>query len=95
MLAKVVELPLGEQAARLLDDIKRAQALFKEVEAHYKRVLEESPGAIPGWMLEPGYVRRENTDTTALHKHMAELFSASPRRQRMGFSAGSKSGVSR
>jgi hypothetical protein len=35
MLAKVVELPVGEQAAQLLDDIKRAQALFKEVEAYY------------------------------------------------------------
>ena len=33
MLAKVVELPLGEQAARLLDDIKRAQALFKEADS--------------------------------------------------------------
>ena len=28
MLAKVVELPLGEQAARLLDDNKRAQGAF-------------------------------------------------------------------
>jgi CRISPR/Cas system-associated exonuclease Cas4 (RecB family) len=74
MLAKVVELPLGEQAARLLDDIKRAQALFKEVEAFYKRVLEETPGAIPGWMLDPGYVRREITNTVALHEHTADLF---------------------
>jgi hypothetical protein len=75
MLAKVVELPLGEQAARLLDDIKRAQALFKEVEAYYKRVLEETPGAIPGWALEPGDVRRSVQDPHALHKHMASLFS--------------------
>jgi CRISPR/Cas system-associated exonuclease Cas4 (RecB family) len=74
MLAKVVELPLGEQAARLLDDIKRAQALFKEVEAFYKRMLEETPGAIPGWALEPGYARREITDTIALHEHTADLF---------------------
>jgi hypothetical protein len=75
MLAKVVELPLGEQAARLLDDIKRAQALFKEVEAYYKRVLEETPGAIPGWGLEPGYTRREITDSAALHQYVAGLFS--------------------
>ena len=60
MLAKVVELPLGEQAARLLDDIKRAQALFREIEAFYKRTLEETPGAIPGWTLVPGDVRRSN-----------------------------------
>jgi hypothetical protein len=75
MLAKVVELPLGEQAAELLDNIKRAQALFKEVEAYYKRVLEETPGAIPGWALEPGYTRREIADTAALHQHVAGLFS--------------------
>jgi Protein of unknown function (DUF2800) len=74
MLAKVVELPLGEQAARLLDDIKRAQALFKEIEAFYKRALEETPGAVPGWALEPGYARREIADTVALHEHTADLF---------------------
>jgi hypothetical protein len=75
MLARVVELPLGEQAAELLDAIRRAQALFKEVESYYKRVLEEMPGAIPGWTLEPGYIRREITDTAALSKHTADLFS--------------------
>ena len=74
MLAKVVELPLGEQAARLLDDIRRAQALFKEVEAFYKRLLEETPGAVPGWALEPGYTRREITNTIALHEHTVDLF---------------------
>ena len=63
MLAKVVELPLGEQAAQLLDDIRRAQALFKEVEAFYRRVLEDSPGAIPGYGLEPGDIRRSIADT--------------------------------
>jgi hypothetical protein len=57
-LAKVIELALGEGAAKLLEQIKRAQSLFKEVELFYKRVLEETPGAIPGWMLEPGDVRR-------------------------------------
>jgi Protein of unknown function (DUF2800) len=73
MLAKVVELPLGDQAARLLDDIKRAQALFKEVEAFYKRVLEETPGAIPGWTLEPGDARRSITDPVALQRKVADL----------------------
>jgi hypothetical protein len=75
MLAKVVELPLGEQAARLLDDIKRAQALFKEVEAYYKRVLEEQPGAIPGWMLAPGDVRRSIPDTAQALQRTEGLFS--------------------
>ena len=74
MLAKVVELPTGEQAAELLDAIKRAQALFKEVEAYYKRVLEETPGAIPCWALEPGDVRRSITDTVAVQRKVADLF---------------------
>ena len=47
MLAKVVELPLGEQAAELLDGIKRAQALFKEVEAFYKRVARRNARSDP------------------------------------------------
>jgi CRISPR/Cas system-associated exonuclease Cas4 (RecB family) len=73
MLAKVVELPLGNEAARLLDDIKRAQSLFKEVEAFYKHVLEGTPGAIPGWTLKPGDIRRSITDPVALQRKVAEL----------------------
>lgn len=73
MLAKVVELPVGEQAAELLDAIKRAQALFKEIEGYYKRVLEETPGAIPGWALEPGDVRRSIENTAATHKKIESL----------------------
>jgi hypothetical protein len=75
MLAKAVELPVGEQAAKLLDQIKRAQGLFKEVEAYYKRVLEESPGAIPGWTLEPGDVRRSINDPVGALERLIETFS--------------------
>jgi CRISPR/Cas system-associated exonuclease Cas4 (RecB family) len=75
MLTKVAQLPTGEGAAELLAQIKRAQALFKEIEGYYKRLLEETPGAIPGWLLEPGDVRRSIEDTVALHKHTADLFS--------------------
>jgi hypothetical protein len=74
-LTKVTQLPLGEGAAELLDQVKRAQALFKEIELFYKRLLEETPGAIPGWMLQPGHVRRSIEDTVALYKRMADSFS--------------------
>jgi hypothetical protein len=74
-LTKVTQLPLGAGAAELLDQIKRAQALFKEIESYYKRLLEETPGAIPGWMLEPGDVRRSIEDMVALHQHTTDLFS--------------------
>jgi hypothetical protein len=75
MLTKVTQLPLGYQAAELLDQIKRAQALFKEIEGYYKRMLEETPGAIPGWMLEPGDVRRSIEDTVVLYRRMTDSLS--------------------
>jgi hypothetical protein len=74
-LAKVIELPLGEPAAKLLTQIKRAQALFKEIEAHYKRLLEREPGAIPGWGLVPGNVMRSIEDPIKAFEHLVELFS--------------------
>jgi Protein of unknown function (DUF2800) len=74
-LGKVIELPLGEGAAELLEQIKRAQSLFKEIELFYKRVLEETPGAIPGWMLQPGDVRRSIEDALALHERTSDQFS--------------------
>jgi hypothetical protein len=77
MLAKVVELPLGKKAAELLDAIKCAQGLFKEIEAYYKRLLEERPGAIPGWGLVPGDVRRSIEDPILAMERLIEQFSVS------------------
>jgi hypothetical protein len=71
MLTKVTQLPVGDKAAELLDQIKRAQALFKEIELFYRRLLEETPGAIPGWMLEPGDLRRSIEDAIALYQRTA------------------------
>jgi uncharacterized protein DUF2800 len=77
MLAKVLELPVGEQAAELLVAIKRAQALFKEIEAYYKRVLESSPGSIPGWALVPGDMRRSIDDPLKAMERLIESLSVS------------------
>jgi hypothetical protein len=76
-LAKGIELPLGEPAALLLSQTKRAQALFKEIEGFYKRVLEREPGAVPGWGLEPGAVRRSIDDPVAALERLIETFSVS------------------
>jgi hypothetical protein len=76
-LAKVIELPLGEPAAKLLTQIRWAQALFKEIEAFYKALLEREPGAIPGWILEPGAVRRSIEDPVAVFERFAQTFSVS------------------
>jgi CRISPR/Cas system-associated exonuclease Cas4 (RecB family) len=74
-LAKVIQLPTGEGAATLLSQIKRAQALFKEIESFYKQLLEREPGAIPGWLLEPGAVRRSIEDPLKAFEQLVELFS--------------------
>jgi hypothetical protein len=74
-LAKAIQLPIGEGAALLLSQIKRAQALFKEIESFYKQLLERDPGAIPGWLLEPGAVRRSIEDPVKAFEQLVELFS--------------------
>jgi hypothetical protein len=76
-LAKVIELPLGEGAAKLLSQIKRAKSLFAEIEGHYRRLLEREPGAIPGFALEPGAVRRSIEDPVAALERLIETFSVS------------------
>src|SRR6516225_2743955 len=76
-LAKVVELPLGEGAAKLLTQIRRANALFKEIEAFYKRLLERETAAIPGWILEPGAVRRSIENPIAVFERLVETLSVS------------------
>jgi hypothetical protein len=73
-LAKVTQLPLGEPAANLLTRIRRANALFKEIESYYKRLLQRELGAIPGWALVPGDVRRSIEDPVKAHAQLAELF---------------------
>jgi hypothetical protein len=69
-LAKVIELPLGEQASNLLTQIRRAQTLFKEIEAFYKRLLEREPAAVPGWGLVPGNVMRSIEDPIRTFEQM-------------------------
>jgi hypothetical protein len=69
----VIQLPLGE--AKLLAQIKRARSLFLEVESFCKRILEREPGAVPGWSLEPGAVRRSIEDPIKALERLSELFS--------------------
>jgi CRISPR/Cas system-associated exonuclease Cas4 (RecB family) len=69
------ELPLGEPAATLLTQIKRAKSLFQEIESHYKQLLEREPSAIPGWVLEPGAMRRSIEDPAKALERLSELFS--------------------
>jgi hypothetical protein len=74
-LTRVTQLPSGEPAANLLTQIRRANALFKGIESYYRRLLEREPGAIPGWALVPGDVRRSIEDPAGAHAQLAELLS--------------------
>jgi hypothetical protein len=74
-MAKVIELPLGEGAANLLTQIKRARSLFAEIESFYKQLLQREANAIPGWTLEPGAVRRTIDDPIKAFEQLVELFS--------------------
>jgi CRISPR/Cas system-associated exonuclease Cas4 (RecB family) len=71
------ELPVGEPAANLLSQIKRAKSLFQEIEGFYKQLLEREPGAIPGWTLERGAVRRSIEDPVAAFERLLETYSVS------------------
>jgi hypothetical protein len=53
----VQELPTGIDAARLLETVKRVEAVCEEIRAHYKAQLESDPLSIPGWKLQSS-VRR-------------------------------------
>jgi hypothetical protein len=55
--------------------IVRESSTRQESEVGRQFALMESPGAVPGWGLVPGDVRRSIEDTHELHKHMASLFS--------------------
>jgi CRISPR/Cas system-associated exonuclease Cas4 (RecB family)/uncharacterized protein YukE len=74
-LAKVIELPLGQGAAKLLEQIKRAQSLFKEVEEYYRTRLAEDPGCVPGWSLRPGAMRRSLPDPQAVWERVQNTLS--------------------
>jgi hypothetical protein len=76
-LAKVIELPLGEGAAKLLAQIRRATAIFKEIETFYRCLLEREPGSVPGWVLEPGAVRRSIEDPVGAFERLIETYSVS------------------
>jgi hypothetical protein len=76
-LAKVIELSLGEGGAKLLTQIKRARTLFQEIETFYKQLLQREPGAMPGWILEPGAARRSIEDPVAALERLIETFSIS------------------
>jgi len=68
MLTKVTQLPLGDKAAKLLDQIKRAQNAFQRNRNHYKRLLEARRDARSNPWLDAGTWRcRSREDTIALH----------------------------
>lgn len=46
------ELPIGAEAARLLETVTRVEAVCSEIKSHYKAQLEADPTSVPGWRLQ-------------------------------------------
>jgi hypothetical protein len=51
-----------ERMAEFLGQIPAIEAVVEAVRAKAKRMLEEDPQSVPGWMLKPGSVRESVTD---------------------------------
>src|SRR5262249_11153534 len=45
--------------------------------AFYRRLLQREPGSVPGWILEPGAIRRSIEDPVAVFERLIETFSVS------------------
>jgi hypothetical protein len=53
----VEQLPIGSEAARLLETVERVEAVCEQIKSHYKAQLESDPLSVPGWRLQSS-VRR-------------------------------------
>jgi hypothetical protein len=80
-LAKRIEsgeyrIPLGEKGARIIENIKTAKGLLKNMEDRYKQQLLDEPDSIPGWRMKEGKQVRVITEVDkALKAAKANWFS--------------------
>ena len=71
---RLSEIPDGDRAATLLDQIETVLDLVKEIKAYYTRRLGEDPAyTIPGYGLVPGNYRREIVDIAAARSRLLEF----------------------
>jgi hypothetical protein len=76
LAVRAVELPIGADAARLLETVARVEAVCEEIRAHYKAQLEADPAAVPGWRLQSS-VRRWIPNPQQALERLIEQFSVS------------------
>jgi hypothetical protein len=70
---QVSELPDGERAARLLDEVMLLKEHLDEIEKYYQGRMSLDPSyAIPGYAMVPGSVRREVTDWEVARTRLTE-----------------------
>jgi Protein of unknown function (DUF2800) len=73
----IKELPRGEDGARLWEKIKLAKQMLETLEATYEQILEEEPGALPGYILpKEGRARRQVVDPAKLKESFAPYLSS-------------------
>lgn len=76
-LAVVAEkLPIGSEAARLLETVTRVEAVCAEIKSHYKAQLEADPTCVPGWRLQSS-IRRWIPNPQQALERLIESFSVS------------------
>jgi hypothetical protein len=76
LAVRVQELPMGADAAQLLETVARVEAVCEEIRAHYKAQLESDPLSIPGWKLQSSVRRWIPYPQQALER-LIEQFSVS------------------
>jgi hypothetical protein len=70
----VQELPIGADAARLLETVIRVETVCEEIKSFYKAQLEADPACVPGWRLQSS-VRRWIPNPQAALERLIEQFS--------------------
>ena len=60
------------KTAEILEKAQAVKQLIKEVEQRAEAMLAEDPGAIPGWMMKPGSVRRSIEDSKDTYGKLAD-----------------------
>lgn len=56
----------GEQVVAFLEAAQVAEGVIDSVRAKAKRMLEEAPGSVPGWVLKPGATREKVVDVQSV-----------------------------
>lgn len=70
-----LDVPLGQEGARLLEQLERVSKLCSELKEFYKAQLAKDPHCVPGWSLKPGATRRSLDDPAKVWGRLSDVLS--------------------